>query len=188
MKVIGDNEKDMPLELVGGKARGLFILKSLESRLNEGFKSSHLEVEICVPPFFVVPADFRLTEGYSQIKNEARKVGSLYAIRSSSTLEDNGDNSFDGIFETSLNIGLDDLVRTIHRVRKSATSKRAEKYAEEIGVELATSMPVIVQQMVTEQTQKGVVYSRFPCPRDLLKIIRDECYENGERHINALLR
>ncbi len=187
MKVILNDERDIPIGLVGGKALGLFTLKSLESRLrDDAFTSYHSDIS--VPTFFVVPADMKLIDAYSHILEEARKIGGLYAVRSSSRLEDNGDNSFDGIFETSLNVPIDKLVRTIHHVRKSATSQRAKQYADEVGIELEGSMPVIVQQMVTEQTQKGVVYSRFPCPRDLLKIIRDDCYENGERHINALLR
>src|SRR3989338_9142648 len=32
MKVISNDERDAPIELVGGKARGLFTLKSLESK------------------------------------------------------------------------------------------------------------------------------------------------------------
>lgn len=184
MRILSDSERDAPIELVGGKAQGLFTLKSLESRLN----SISLYSEVIVSPFFVVPADMNLTDMSSSILEEARKIGSLYAARSSSRLEDNGDNSFDGIFETYLNVPLDKLVEVIHHVRKSATSQRARQYADEVGIELEESMPVIVQQMVTEQTHKGVVYSRFPCPKDLLKIIRDDCYENGKRHINALLR
>jgi hypothetical protein len=184
MEVIHSNKTDSSLELVGGKGRGLLTLKSLEQEFADNFSISYY-ANVHVPDFFVVPANMSLSDEQRHIEDEARRLGRLYAVRSSSCLEDNGDNSFDGIFMTVRNVSLEKLAEAIHSVRQSAVSQRAKQYAEEVGVELKESMPVIVQAMVTKQTQTGVVYSTFPCPREILKVIREDCWGYRRRHVTA---
>ena len=184
-QIILDTEKIAPVELIGGKAKGLLKLKSLEERLNE---EVIYRGNVIVPRFFMVPSSLNLAENYKEILETANSLNTKkYAVRSSSVLEDNGEHSFDGIFDTYLDVPKDKLVRTIHQVRKSARSEKAVKYAEEIGAELSERIPVIVQEMADKKEYTGVVYSKFPASKDIVKIIRESAY-GGERYIEVFLR
>lgn len=186
-KLITQDEIDTPLELVGGKAKGLLKIKSIESQLNEGRTTSR----VYVPHFFVVPIGVSLTEQYQTIVEAARKLTSeKFAVRSSSTLEDVGEHSFDGIFTTERDVTLDQLVRSISRVRKSATSPKARAYADEKKVELTGSLPVIVQADVQNSHYTGIAYSKFPSPYNITKVVRDCLHGEwkGERFIEAFER
>lgn len=183
--IIPETESEASIELVGGKGRGLLTLKSLEKELNDNAFISYRS-DVRVPRFFVVPPELGLAEGYKAILKAAERLGGSYAVRSSSPLEDTGEHSFDGIFLTELDVPREMLVKAIHEVRESSTSQKARKYAAENGIELTGRMPVIVQSMVREKDETGVVYSRFPCPKDILKIVRDDQY--ACRYINAFLR
>jgi len=184
-QLILDTEREAPIELVGGKARGILRLKSLEEKLNE--EVVYLG-KVIVPRFFIVPSSINLAGSSQEILGVADSLGSeKYAVRSSSALEDDGEHSFDGIFETYLDVPRDKLVRTIHQVRRSARSEKVVRYADEIGAELQDKIPVIVQAMVDKKEHTGVVYSKFPAPRDIVKIIRESAYD-GERYIEAFPR
>ena len=76
---------------------------------------------------------------------------------------------------------------TIDAVRKSAKSEKAVLYSREVGIELDKRMPVIVQAMVTKKQNVGVVYSKFPCPGDIAKVIREDV-SSKERYIDAVPR
>ena len=184
-QLVLDTEREAPIELVGGKARGILRLKSLEGKLNEEVV---YRGKVIVPNFFIVPSSINLAGSYQEILRVADSLSSeKYAVRSSSPLEDNGEHSFDGIFETYLDVPRDKLVRTIHQVRRSGRSEKAIRYTDEVGAELQDKIPVIVQAMVDKKEHTGVVYSKFPAPRDIVKIIRESAY-NGERYIEAFLR
>ena len=181
--IIQDAISHAPPELVGGKAKGLLRLKVLERRLNEEL----YQAEVTVPPFFVVPPEADLVRDQEEIRNASVQLGSTYAVRSSSCLEDVGENSFDGIFETQLDVPKNRLVQAISEVRKSAVCERARMYARRVGTRLDGRMPVIVQAMVDEKDTTGVVFSRFPCPKDIAKVVQDDVASH-ERHIDVFLR
>lgn len=180
-KLIPETEIDAPIELVGGKAKGLLKVKPIEEDVCRYVHHG----KAGIPSFFVVPDDVNLKDYYHEIIETSKQLGSSYAVRSSSPLEDVGEHSFDGIFLTELNVPKEKLVRTIHNVRKSALSDRARAYAQDVGVELDGKMPVIVQVMANKHGEIGVVYSKFPCPNDIVKVIQD--YGTG-RIIEAFSR
>ncbi len=186
-ELISQTDIDAPLEVVGGKAKGLLKIKPIESELNEGRTTSR----VYVPRFFIVPIGVSLIEQYQTIVEAARKLASeKFAVRSSSTLEDVGEHSFDGIFTTERDVTLDQLVRSISRVRKSATSPKARAYADEKKVELTGSLPVIVQADVQNSHYTGIAYSKFPSPYNITKVVRDCLHGEwkDERFIEAFER
>lgn len=187
--LVTQDEIEAPVELVGGKAKGLLKLKPVAEELREDYFGSNARVS--VPPFFVVPVGVGLVNQYNAIVEQARKLGGeKFAIRSSSTLEDTGEHSFDGIFSTERDLTLDQVVRSIARVRKSATSQKAKDYVNEKGVELTGSLPVIVQVDVQNSDFTGVAYSKFPSQYSIVKVVRD-CLRGefkGERFIEAFER
>lgn len=170
VRVYQDTEAEAPIEQVGGKAKGLLALKSLEDRIKE---------EVCilgkvvVPRFLVVPPTLNLAANYSQIVQAVRSLGAnSYAVRSSSPLEDGGEDSFDGIFDTILDVPENKVMRAIQSVKKSGNSDKARRYAHEVGATLTGDIPVVVQAMVSKIDYQGVVYSQFPSPHKVVKIIR----------------
>ncbi len=167
-RLITQTEIEAPLELVGGKAKGLLRLKSLEEKLNENL----YRVKVYVPPFFIVPPGLSVIEHKDEILRLAQELESEnYAVRSSSPLEDLGEHSFAGIFDSKLNVPNENLAIEILNVRGSSRSGKARRYANEICVSLEDKIPVIVQAMA-DKTVKGHVYSKFPSPQDILKIVR----------------
>lgn len=187
MAIIHETDTEAPLELAGGKGKGLLRLKALEQDMNRIYGvSSYAKVR--VPPFLVIPPEENLDAAYAQIVEAAQeRIGSLYAVRSSSPLEDVGENSFDGVFATYHNIGPDQLIDAVHRVRESVTADKARRYAADVHVDLTPRMPVIVQTMIANPNHTGMVYSRFPSPYPIVKIIRDLTGET-ERSVVALRR
>lgn len=182
-RLIVGNKPRPAFEDIGGKTVGLFVLKSLEGRLNEGLYGGD---SAGVPPFFVVPPSFDVVKDRNEILEVARSFGAnSYAVRSSSTLEDGGEHSFDGIFDTHLRVPLDEIARKVLEVRRSATAEKARRYSAEVGVELVEQMPVVVQAMVEDAISTGVVYSKFPAARDVAKVVRER---EGERYIDIFSR
>jgi len=184
-RIISQTEIEQPIELVGGKANGLLKLKALEPKILE--ECWDYDCQTQVPPFFVIPHNITLAKFRAEILNRAREIGESYAVRSSSPLEDVGENSFDGIFDTKLNVSLDNLLESIHFVRKSALSEKAQAYSRDVCVALTEKMPIIVQKMISEKDFTGVVYSKFPCPSDITKVIRDSTHYK-ERYIDCFPR
>jgi hypothetical protein len=183
-RIIDGNETNFSFEEVGGKGLGLLKLKSLETKLGAKNWFSD-DNSVIVPDFFIIPYEIDLIKKRAEILDRAGKIGDKYAVRSSSCLEDIGENSFDGIFDTQLDVIPDKLLRSIYMVRKSAELEKAKSYSKEVGVELDGKMSVIVQKMVSEKDYTGVVYSRFPCPNDITKVIRDK---SNYRYIDAFPR
>ena len=99
-EIVSEIEREDLIEIVGGKGRGLLRLKSLESKFGKHWLS--WENSIVVPPFFIIPSDIDLVHSKDEILSRAKTIGNNYAVRSSSPLEDVGENSFDGIFDTYL--------------------------------------------------------------------------------------
>ncbi len=166
-ELVSENQTDAPIELVGGKGKGLLTLKPLEKRLNEMIEKR----EVIVPSFFIIPDSLSLPENDNVIRERLYTMGAdSYAIRSSSPLEDVGEHSFDGIFDTYLDVPIDNVLRRIQQVRESAKSEKAVRYAKKVNVELTDNMPVIVQAMVDKEITAGEVYSKFPAAKDILKV------------------
>lgn len=86
-----------------------------------------------------------------------------YAVRSSADVEDSGEWSFAGQFETRLGVaGVEQLGEAVAAVAVSAHDPRVEPYLRHAGIDPSSvSMAVIVQELV-EPEASGVAFSRNP--------------------------
>ena len=174
-------QKDYPVEVVGGKGRGLIKLKGIEKDLY------FYEKEVIIPDFFIIPTgyDLKNPKNLQDILRHSEKLGgNQFAIRSSSPFEDEKEHSFDGIFRTELNVSNQnsslELIKSIKRVKESALNEKAMRYSKDFGLNIENSMAVIVQIMV-DGYQKGIIYSKFPASIEVTKIISKEKDEEKER-------
>jgi hypothetical protein len=168
--IIPNGRTDLPVEEVGGK--GLGLLRLLRAHADGEILLDHFDSRFAVPPFFIVPPGADLSN-QGPIIAAARDLGTAtFAVRSSYHLEDvDTEHSFDGIFETRLNVPAGQLLDAIRTVRASAISEVSTRYTSEIGIELEDRMPVIVQAMVADPDYTGVIYSKFPSPYNITKSI-----------------
>ena len=137
--------------LVGNKAATLAALR------RSGFE---------VPPGVVVPTD--ASGGVSdnlpaEVRTALPSVPDLlgsgpWAVRSSSTVEDDDQASFAGQFESLLNVETDALAEAVLRCFRSARSDRVRAYTRERG---SGSMAVLIQPMIPAQAA-GVAFTVDP--------------------------
>jgi phosphohistidine swiveling domain-containing protein len=84
-------------------------------------------------------------------------------IRSSATVEDGGDYSFAGIFESLRPDPAEGVEPTIRRVWASGFSARALAYLAESGISRVPSIAAVVQRFL-EADRSGVMFTSFPAP------------------------
>jgi phosphohistidine swiveling domain-containing protein len=89
--------------------------------------------------------------------------GKRYAVRSSASVEDTGDSSCAGLFNSYLEIqGVDAVIDRISKVWASLDSPEFRAYRDNnLQPETAAHMAVIIQEMVQAQVS-GVVFSKNP--------------------------
>lgn len=86
----------------------------------------------------------------------------FYAVRSSANTEDGDLYSYAGQFVSILNIqGVDDVIRAIIEVWKSANSPSLIKYMSDNNIRQTVKMGVIIQEMV-HSVYSGVSFSKNP--------------------------
>lgn len=150
------NDKSLYLKDInfGGKAKGLINLK------NNG---------LLVPSFCVaydIKGDETLKEVENLIYREVRR-GALdpdlrYSVRSSASLEDGKKHSFAGIFDSFLNVPIEDIGQKILECVKSMQSKRVETYMLENHIPSdELRMNVIIQEMIYAE-KSGVLFTYNP--------------------------
>lgn len=114
--------------MIGGKAKGLFWLEG------HGFQ---------VPRWWVTSID---TGGVWKTYLLGA-TSDKFAVRSSAEVEDGENHSFAGMFNTELNIDLEDVEEAISRVCQ--VPERAREYARTLGLpELPDQIPVVIMEMV----------------------------------------
>lgn len=135
------------LPLVGGKARGLYLLNKF------GFT---------VPEAFIV-MDLNAEEDYQKAADEYEKRGfKLVAVRSSATLEDGKEFSSAGQFATILNVeGRDNFIKALKECQASLTSETAKAYAKMFLKNEESKMTIVVQEMVDAEVA-GVLFTKNP--------------------------
>jgi phosphohistidine swiveling domain-containing protein len=139
------NIEDQP---VGGKARGLKVLKELGLKVPESFVIIH-------PNGYDLPED--ILAGYLNDLGHGPK-----AVRSSAVSEDGYHASFAGQFESYLNVsGTEAVKAAIRKCVDAAYSDRVSLYSENIHHKADTRISVIVQNMV-EADMAGVIFSADP--------------------------
>ena len=136
---------------VGGKAANLFLLKKL------GFN---------VPSFVSLPFQ-TLTEtvNYQLIADDVEVYFSnetRLAVRSSANVEDHGNHSFAGQFESLLFVEKKDLAAAIKTIFESAKSAQVKTYCEFHKIELSSiKMSIVVQEMIDADVS-GVGFGVHP--------------------------
>ena len=133
---------------MGGKARGLKVLKDLGLRVPPSFVIIH-------PNGYDLPNDELLR--HLEYLGEGPK-----AVRSSAVSEDGFHASFAGQFESYLNVtGTEEIRKAIRKCVEAAYSDRVSHYSENIHHKADTRISVIIQNMV-EAEKAGVIFSADP--------------------------
>jgi pyruvate,water dikinase len=137
------------VDLVGGKAVGLAVLRRAGERVPDGFcVTTNAYREGRIPEEDLLAAYVRLG-------------GGAVAVRSSATTEDSPEASFAGQQETVLGVtGAADLVRAVRRCWDSLHAARAVAYRTARGL-AEPLMGVVVQRMV-DPLVAGVLFTADP--------------------------
>jgi pyruvate,water dikinase len=170
MKVIFIDQKDaLDVVVAGGKGASLARL------VQAGFN---------VPRAFVIPAVATPTDtqaAQAEIEQMFDELGSEHvSVRSSATVEDGEQASWAGQFETFLYVRKTDLIEKILACKASASSDRAQAYADQQGV-TGTKVAVVVQKMVHSDVS-GVGFSVNPISQN-----RDEMVVEAVRGLGEAL-
>ena len=173
----------------GGKAKNLFILRSLSIR---------------VPEFVVIPAEvaqdivanalhpeeairsFVFPTGFTNQLMQMLPPTAYYSVRSSAADEDGGQHSFAGQFETCLYVQPSQLETCIRQVWQSAYSERVRSYRQSHGLDQKQDMAVIVQVMVNA-TVSGVAFGIHPVSGDRSQKLISSVYGVGEGLVSGEL-
>lgn len=118
--------KKYVVKYIGGKMYGLSVLNS------RGIK---------VPYSVVVPV------GVTILEKDLKKINKdfeNYSIRSSADIEDGEKNSFAGMFDSYLNIPLNNIIENIDKVKNSVNNIRLKEYIKANNLE-QPNMAVIIQ-------------------------------------------
>ncbi|NJN44615.1 MAG: hypothetical protein HC806_07790, partial [Anaerolineae bacterium] len=102
-------------------------------------------------------------EQLDRVLKDRIQPGSLYAVRSSSNLEDDKEHSFAGQFLSRINVqGLDAVLDAVCDVLNSSRSETLQPYIKKLGESgKQLKMAVLVQDMITPQIS-GVAFSKNP--------------------------
>jgi rifampicin phosphotransferase len=119
-----------------------------------------------VPRGFVVTAADLDVDGWEVALAEAvgELGGSWFAVRSSGAAEDLTDASYAGLYETYLNVPLEELPQAVRRCFAAAGADRISAYQQRHGGSPA-AMAVLVQEMV-DTVSAGVAFTAHPVTGD----------------------
>jgi phosphohistidine swiveling domain-containing protein len=101
---------------------------------------------------------------FEQLRHEIAGLGDLnYAVRSSTNLEDSGNHSFAGQFQTVINVrGTSRILDAVKEIWMSADSYRNSEYHSRVSANSdAPTCAVIIQEMVDSKLS-GVSFSKNP--------------------------
>lgn len=149
--ILGGMERSL-CSLIGGKAFGLAVLRSLL---------------VQVPETYVLPVGAKIGE----IKKHLDK-NKFYAIRSSANVEDGDNNCFAGIFDSYLNINYEDVEKYCEMVICSKNSPRLNEYTRESKPNI--EMALVVQEYI--EPQKSGVWLGKSKTGGILQVV-DGCAE-----------
>lgn len=165
-----DQVVELPVEQVGGKAKGLARLEGLG---------------LPVPPARVLDssahAEFARTgqladEVVHDLAAVAEELGGPLAVRSSAADEDVADKSAAGQYESVMGvIGADALRAAVERCFRAADSERARAYRG--GA--ASGVALVVQQEAAAQ-RAGVAFSAHPVSGSAEAIVIEAAFGHGE--------
>ncbi|MCA1636688.1 MAG: hypothetical protein LC802_24220 [Acidobacteria bacterium] len=173
-----DNPIALEPGLVGGKAAGLGQLCKLGARVPEGV---------------VIPADAVMCielerEVDSAIEAIVARAGraTMFAVRSSATVEDGHHASYAGMYKTILDVGPDEVMEAVEECRRSASSARINTYRNVLNRvdEAAAPVAVVIQRML-EPEVSGVCFTINPITGDPDEMIIEAAVGLGERVVGG---
>jgi pyruvate,water dikinase len=154
---------------VGGKAAGLGELLRAGAQVPDGVV---LTAEA---------ADMTADERQSLLHAAATDLGGgPFAVRSSGVAEDGSEHSYAGMYETVLDVPVEDLSAAVERVLASARSARAAEYEPAIS----GGMAVIIQRMVRPDAA-GVALTADPINGDRRTCVVTAVRGTGERLVSG---
>jgi len=137
-----------------------------------------------------VPAGMLLTVGATEMTADERLIplrsaandlgGGPFAVRSSGTAEDSAEHSYAGMFETLLDVPVDELGSAVDRVLASARAAPAAAYQSGTNGRMA----VIVQRMV-RPAAAGVALTADPISGDRRSCVITAVRGTGERLVSG---
>lgn len=160
------------LELVGGKALSLGAL------MRSGFKT--------VDGFVVTTASFNRMndELRGEILNSFDRLNTKYvAVRSSAVAEDGKQNAWAGQLDTFLNVGRNELIKSVQKSWAAINSDRAKSYAKQKNIQTG-KIAVIVQPMI-QSDAAGVAFSAHPVTQNKNRIVVEAGLGLGEAVVSG---
>lgn len=166
--------------LVGGKALSLGLLAQA------GFN---------VPKGFVITTDaYRALQGKGASAELEEAVLNAYdalgaervAVRSSAIAEDSAEASWAGQFESYLNVGRAQLVDSVEKCWRSASSETVKAYAESASASREQLAVAVVVQKMVESEVSGVAFSVNPVTKSDDEIMIEAIYGLGELLVQGM--
>lgn len=130
----------------------------------------------------IMSVDFPEPIKNSILKEANRLGGESFSVRSSADNEDSKEKSFAGQYETYLNVGTDELLKTIKKCWLSALSENVIAY-EDKQINLF-SINIIVQKMINPE-YSGVSFSIDPTNRSRNYSVIEMCRGTGEKLVSG---
>lgn len=177
MSFIAESHTKSPVVKVGGKGAYLQKLVSWNAP---------------VPPFFIITTE---TFNYFQREGKIPKVVEerfeaffekypLIALRSSMISEDSMDSSFAGLFETLLDVTVENYLESLQRIFESTKSPRVKEYIQKKELTVSLEMAVVAQRLI-KVDKSGVLFTRSPVGATGAIAI-DAAYGMGEGVVSGL--
>lgn len=159
-------------ENIGGKARGLKILRDLRLSVPDAFVIIHPDLQ-------------NLDDNY--LKEKIALLGhGPKAVRSSAVSEDGVNTSFAGQFETYLHLKSYDEIRdAIGKCIEASQSDRVREYAANLSEDADLRISVILQNMVNANVA-GVVFSADPVTGRRDQIVINAVKGHGEDLVSGI--
>jgi phosphoenolpyruvate synthase/pyruvate phosphate dikinase len=178
--------------LVGGKGLSLGLLINSGISVPMGFvvtsEAYQLYLEYNNIKTLNLEAQQKILNGqfpeniYLEIEEQLKKLsGQYFAVRSSSMSEDSSEKSFAGMFESYLNIQLNQIVESIKKCYVSTLSERVLHYRDQ-----EEPIAVVIQRMVNAQAS-GVLFTNHPLMTDQDVIVIESCSGLGEPLVSGII-
>lgn len=152
-------------KIVGNKASSLSALMNLGLR---------------VPSGFVVSFDEKNKSEVAKFIGKACDEKMLYAVRSSSKLEDSSEHSYAGLFDTFLGVQKRDLLKKIYRVMDTSKNKKIKEFCKRIDKKITDiKVSVIVQKLIDAEVS-GICFTKNPVTGNRKQIIIEAGLGLGE--------
>ena len=164
--------QDIEDEPVGGKAKGLQMLREIGLKVPDAFVLIHPRMELLDDEVLI---------------EHLRSLGAgLKAVRSSAVSEDGHTASFAGQFETYLNLGtFNEIKSAIHRCIEASKAVRVKSYSGKLVTDADLRISVILQNMINAKVA-GVVFSANPVNNRRDKILVNAISGQGEALVSGM--